>query len=110
MRLCQAPALPVAAADSKHASMTCAGSAVAADCSFALAIAAGAQKVENPKVINSEILWFYGAGRHAEAIPIGECALAFCEKALGADHPNVGTSLNNLADLYKSQSWKDHTR
>ena len=30
-------------------------------------------------------------------------ALAIAEKALGPDHPDVGTSLNNLAGLYRAQ-------
>ncbi len=32
-----------------------------------------------------------------------ERALAIWEQALGADHPNVATSLNNLAELYRAQ-------
>ena len=30
-------------------------------------------------------------------------ALAIAEKALGPEHPNVATSLNNLAELYRAQ-------
>jgi tetratricopeptide (TPR) repeat protein len=30
-------------------------------------------------------------------------SLAFLEKELGPDHPNVATALNNLALLYKNQ-------
>jgi len=30
-------------------------------------------------------------------------ALAIADKALGPDHPNVGTMLNNLAELYRAQ-------
>jgi len=30
-------------------------------------------------------------------------ALQICEKQLGADHPQTAGSLNNLADLYRSQ-------
>jgi len=29
--------------------------------------------------------------------------LTICEKALGLDHPHVATSLNNLAELYRTQ-------
>ena len=39
-------------------------------------------------------------GRYAEAEPLYERALAIREKALGPDHPDVATSLNNLAVLY----------
>ena len=42
-------------------------------------------------------------GRYAEAEPLYKRALAIREKALGPDHPDVGTSLNNLAVLYRAQ-------
>ena len=37
---------------------------------------------------------------YADAEPLYERALAIREKALGPDHPDVATSLNNLAGLY----------
>ena len=40
-------------------------------------------------------------GRYAEAEPLYKRALAIREKALGPDHPDVATSLNNLAVLYR---------
>ena len=40
-------------------------------------------------------------GRYADAEPLYKRSLAICEKALGPDHPDVATSLNNLAVLYK---------
>ena len=46
---------------------------------------------------------FLDAGRYAEAQQPLEHALAITEKALGPEHPRVGTRLNNLADLYKAQ-------
>ena len=42
-------------------------------------------------------------GKYAEAEPLYKRALAVCEKALGADHPDTAVKLNNLAYLYKSQ-------
>ncbi len=42
-------------------------------------------------------------GRYAEAEPLYKRSLGIHEKALGPDHPDVGTSLNNLALLYESQ-------
>jgi tetratricopeptide (TPR) repeat protein len=42
-------------------------------------------------------------GHYAEAEPLYKRALAIAEKALGPDHPNVGTTLNNLAELYRAQ-------
>ena len=41
-------------------------------------------------------------GRYAEAEPLYRRSLAIREKQLGPDHPDVATSLNNLADLYRS--------
>ena len=36
-------------------------------------------------------------GKYAEAGPLYERSLAIREKVLGPDHPDVATSLNNLA-------------
>ena len=40
-------------------------------------------------------------GRYEQAEPLYQRALAIREKALGPDHPDVATSLNNLARLYQ---------
>ena len=45
----------------------------------------------------------YCQGRYAEAEPFIKRSLAIAEKALGPEHPDVGTALNNLAVLYRSQ-------
>jgi tetratricopeptide (TPR) repeat protein len=42
-------------------------------------------------------------GRYAEADPLYKRSLAITEKALGPNHPTVGTPLNNLAAQYRSQ-------
>ena len=42
-------------------------------------------------------------GRYAEAELLYKRSLAVREKALGPDHPAVGTLLNNLAGLYRAQ-------
>ena len=50
--------------------------------------------------------WQYSTetqGKYEEAEPLYQRALAIKEKALGPDHPDVATSLNNLALLYKAQ-------
>jgi hypothetical protein len=44
-------------------------------------------------------LLYDAQGRTAEAEPLYKRALATTEKALGPDHPNVGTALNNLTNL-----------
>ena len=40
----------------------------------------------------------------AKAEPLYKRSLAILEEKLGPDHPNVGTGLNNLAELYKAQN------
>jgi hypothetical protein len=35
-------------------------------------------------------------------VPVAQKALQVAEKALGPDHPNVATSLENLAGLYRA--------
>ena len=44
---------------------------------------------------------YQAQGRYAEAEPFYKRSLAIREKALGPEHPDVGTSLNNLAGLYQ---------
>ena len=45
----------------------------------------------------------YRHQRHcAQAEPLYKRALTIYEKALGPDHPSVGTSLNNPAQLYRA--------
>jgi len=41
--------------------------------------------------------------QYVEAEPLHKRALAIYEKALGAEHPYIAASLNNLAELYYSQ-------
>ena len=45
----------------------------------------------------------YTQGQHGKAEPLYQRALAISEKALGPEHPDVATSLNNLAALYDDQ-------
>jgi len=47
------------------------------------------------------------AGRYWEAEKSVKRSLAISEKALGPDHPEVATTLNNLAGLYESQGRYD---
>ncbi len=47
--------------------------------------------------------YFQDRAAYAEAEPLYIRCLAICEKALGPHHPDVGTSLNNLAAMYQAQ-------
>ncbi|MEE3719016.1 tetratricopeptide repeat protein [Tumidithrix elongata RA019] len=53
--------------------------------------------------LNQQLIKLYKQGNYREAIPIAQRALAIRETALGADHPDVAQSLNNLAGLYQAQ-------
>ena len=53
--------------------------------------------------LNNLAVLYQAQGRYAEAEPLYKRALAIREKALGPDHPDVGTRLNNLAGLYRAQ-------
>ncbi len=53
--------------------------------------------------LNEQVLKLYQEGKYTTAIPLAERALALREKILGKLHPDVATSLNNLALLYDAQ-------
>ena len=62
--------------------------------------AAPSTSLDEVERLNEDVVSFYRAGRYAEAIPPAERALQMGEKALGPEHLEVSTSLNNLALLY----------
>src|SRR5262249_27387098 len=41
-------------------------------------------------------------GRYSEAVPIAQRALSLAEQLYGPDHPDVGSCVNNLAELYRA--------
>jgi CHAT domain-containing protein/tetratricopeptide (TPR) repeat protein len=53
--------------------------------------------------LSQRVIEIYQAGRYQEAIPLAERSLSILEQALGANHPFVAESLNNLAVLYRAQ-------
>jgi CHAT domain-containing protein/tetratricopeptide (TPR) repeat protein len=68
--------------------------------------AATAQAAEAPEAaeLRKQAAKLSEAGRHADAVPLAERALALNEKAFGPDHPFVAGALNNLAELYRAQA------
>ena len=46
-------------------------------------------------------------GRHAEALPKAEEALALRERLLGPRHPDIADSLNLLGEVYRAQGRLD---
>ena len=53
--------------------------------------------------LNKQVIQLYGEGKYGKAIPLAEEALAIRQRILGKEHPDVATSLNNLAELYRVQ-------
>lgn len=68
-----------------------------------LPVVAQSTAVQEAERLNQQVIQLYNQGRYSEAIPLAERSLAIYEKALGANHPDVALSLNNLAGLYDSQ-------
>ena len=54
-------------------------------------------------ILNDEVKELYRTGKYARAVVVGKKALKVAEESVGPDHPDVATSLNNLAALYKTQ-------
>ena len=53
---------------------------------------------------------YQAQGKDAEAEPLYKRALAIREKALGKDHPDVATVLENLAVLYEKIGKEDEAK
>ena len=58
---------------------------------------------EASRLLHLAGLYLYERAAYAEALPLFEQELAIDEQALGPDHPDVATTLNNLAELYRAQ-------
>src|SRR3990170_305178 len=54
--------------------------------------------------LNQRVVDLYQAGKYVEATSIAESALSLAEQRFGFDHPSLGASLNNLAQLYTKQA------
>jgi CHAT domain/Tetratricopeptide repeat len=57
-----------------------------------------AQEADDVDALSRQVIQFYQEGKHAEAVPIAERALALAERLHSADHAEVGSTLHNLAD------------
>jgi CHAT domain-containing protein/Tfp pilus assembly protein PilF len=60
-------------------------------------------RLQEANQLDAELEKLYGQGRYAEAIQLADKVLALRESVLGLEHPDVATSLNNLALLYNAQ-------
>ena len=54
-------------------------------------------------MLNQESIKLYREGRYGKATLVSEQALKVAKENFGPDHPDVATSLNNLALLYDTQ-------
>jgi len=55
------------------------------------------------EMLNNEVMSLYQKGQYDRAVVVAKKALDLAEKARGPNHPDVATSLNNLAGLYDAQ-------
>jgi tetratricopeptide (TPR) repeat protein len=53
-------------------------------------------------ILNQEVMELHRAGKYDRAVVVAQKALEVAENSVGADHPDVATSLNNLAGLYRA--------
>ena len=53
--------------------------------------------------LNAQVVKLYQQGQFNQAVIIAEQILELAPSVYQGDHPNIATSLNNLAALYKSQ-------
>ena len=54
-------------------------------------------------VLNQEATDLYRQGKYDRAVVVAQKALEVAEQNVGRDHPDVALSLNNLAELYRTQ-------
>ncbi|PNW31396.1 UNVERIFIED_CONTAM: hypothetical protein BEN50_02795 [Euhalothece sp. KZN 001] len=60
-------------------------------------------EVKQANELNQQGIALYKQGKYSEAEPLYEQALAMRKRLYDGDHPDVATSLNNLAGLYEAQ-------
>ena len=54
-------------------------------------------------ILNQEVIELRRTGKYDRGVVVAKKALEVAENSVGADHPSVATSLNNLALLYYTQ-------
>jgi len=67
----------------------------------------GAKSPQYATALNNLAALLWAQGKHAEARPLVETAVAIDEKVYGRDHPELATDLNNLAGLLEAQGEYD---
>ena len=54
------------------------------------------------ETLNQEVMELYRSGKYERAIVLAKKTIEVAEQNVGPDHPDVATSLENLADLYRA--------
>ncbi len=62
-----------------------------------------------PASLNNLAQLYHAQGKDAEAEPLYQRSLAIREKALGPEHPDVATSLENYAAILRQTARADQT-
>jgi CHAT domain-containing protein/Tfp pilus assembly protein PilF len=57
--------------------------------------------------LNQEVTTLFREGKFDQALPLASNALILSERVLPADHPDIGSALNNLALLYQAKGAYD---
>jgi len=60
--------------------------------------------------LNNLAVLYKPQGQYAQAEPLYKRSLAIMEKALGPDHPDVATSLENMGALYRATKRKKEAK
>ncbi len=60
-----------------------------------------------PASLNNLVQLYHAQGKDAEAEPLYQRSLAIREKALGPEHPDVATSLENYAAILRQTARAD---
>ena len=53
-------------------------------------------------ILNDEVMELYRTGKYDRGVVVAKKALEVAEQNVGPDHPDVATSLENLAYLYRA--------
>ena len=65
--------------------------------------ASSGQDLKEAEELTAKVTQLHDAGKFAEALPLAQRALSLREQALGPNHADVASSLENLATLYSAQ-------
>ncbi len=64
---------------------------------------AWAQNAKDVQALNLQVVQLYNQGKYAEAFAVAKRALSLAEAALGPQHPDTLSSINDLGILYQAQ-------